>query len=232
MKTVEERVAEVKAEVQMKPITGFAYVIECVAKQLTQQAAEWQIALNEAVAETNSIGALGHATDRLRHAMNEQERLAKELAAEKLRGAQAVAMERQNWEAYRDGEKGRIEAAVAAALSRNRKPGLTYGNCPHCNATATESAIRDAIKHEGYCIMRGRAKASPSPVSEPEPPLWRAKFGVGGRAKQFYFIDEYGNPYTPPGPDPVKPRPGSLLDEVVEKLRKLEDRLDAIQKPG
>lgn len=195
MKTVEERVAEVD-KMAILPVEWHEVMAE-VAKQLTQQAAEWQIEVNE----TNKA-----TVDRVRTALKA------ELAAEKLRGAQAVAMERQNWEAYRAGEAARIEQAVAKA----------HEHAAH--------ALDVDGRPAAALLVRGLAKACPA--GEPEPPLWRAKFGVGGRAKQFYFIDEYGNPHTPPGLDPVKPRPGSLLDEVVEKLRKLEARLDAIQKPG
>lgn len=47
-----------------------------------------------------------------RAAKESERQHAEALAAERLRGEQALSLERRNWEAYREGEQGRIETAV------------------------------------------------------------------------------------------------------------------------
>lgn len=84
--------AAFEVELLNYPITGCDHVRKLVAKQLTQQAAEWQIEMNRLAKHRNEMVDLAAKHyDMVRQ-------LKKELAAEKERGAQAVKEALANYE--------------------------------------------------------------------------------------------------------------------------------------
>lgn len=209
MKSVEERLDELDREASR------VYVIERhewgrfrerIAKQLTQQAAEWQIVSNE---RTEADRAMYHASVEAL-----KQRHAEILEIERLRGEQAlkeerqqyatsiaqlqeacrqhladanklsaaltkaekefderlvgwknqvanlrteadarVEMERRNWEAYREGEKERIEAAVRDAYKK---------------AAATAQRVSGVHPLAGSIELEIRRLIKASPVSDPD----------------------------------------------------------------
>jgi len=134
MKTVESRIEDVM-EAAIAPIDRQRLRAE-IAKHLTQQAAEWQIALKEAVeAET----------------LRGQQVLKDSLAASSMTIRQAVEMERKNWEAYREGEAARISKAVA---ENDYKWKVCTGE-PERPASLEELAVRLINRFEEVFIEEG-----------------------------------------------------------------------------
>jgi len=132
MKTVAERVAEVCG--QITTASSLDEIHDQLAKQLTQQAAEWQIALNEAETKYESSYKVWAEVNKY----NERA-----LATEKERGAQAV------------------EAAVqkaGEAWAAGHNPPLIAASCRGCGKVIELVDVLGAIKHERGCSF---AQANP-----------------------------------------------------------------------
>lgn len=157
MKTVEERMSELKAMATGRQLIAYWRDFESqVAQHLTQQAAEWQIALNEA--QRSDL----ETQNQLRTAQDTVVALSVQVNSYREELAKA-----------REGEKGRIEAAVReayedAALS-------VYNSAGHQDRMGNLTTAR----HLRACAirLRNKAQASPSPVSEPQKPTRYDEYG-------------------------------------------------------
>ncbi len=126
---------------------------------------EREIGRNNAQAWQSTVTRMEMAlAEKHQEQLDSDKRWKERLKAERLRSEQAAVLERKNWDAYREGEQKRIEAAVLD--ERLRILGILETDLSECNRWGEPhraSAINWAM-----AVIRKEA----SPVSEPEQPAY------------------------------------------------------------